>query len=160
MGISRIRQEYTAKGYYQPNEPLRLAAPERLSLQSMTGQVGDRDLPPVYSPGTAAVEGDMALAQMLQEMERGRYRWIGILATNPYDRLFLAYKVRQICPEARLTFILSSSLYTHHDLVPYLRGSLIASTYPLKLANQSWSPAPAVDKYPFGEGSPRRVSPL
>ena len=146
MGISRIRQEYTARGYYQPNEPLRLAAPERLSLQSMTGPAGDRDLMPVFSPGTAAIEGELGLSQILQELERGRYSTIGILATNAYDRLFLAYKVRQACPDARLTFVLSSSLYSHHDIVPYLRGSLVVSTYPLQLANQSWSPAPAFEK--------------
>ncbi len=140
MGISRIRQEYTARGYYQPNEPIRLAAPERLSLQSMTGRTGDRDLMPAFSPGTAAVEGEVVLSQILQELERGRYTTIGIVATNVYDQLFLAYKLRQVCPDARLTFTSSSTLYFHPDIVPYLRGSLVVSTYPLQLANQSWSP--------------------
>jgi len=144
MGISRIRREYTAKGYYRPNEPLRLASPERLSLQAMTGRTGDRDLMPVFSPGTAAVEEELVLAQILQELERGHYTTIGIVATNVYDQLFLAYKVRQVCPDARLTFTSSSSLSTHHDIVAYLRGSLVVSTYPLQLANQSRSPAPAV----------------
>ena len=72
-------------------------------------------------------------------MERLRYPWIGIAATNPHDQLFLAYKVRQVCPDARLCFTTATSLFTHHDIVPYLRGSLVASTYPLNLATQSWT---------------------
>ena len=84
----------------------------------------------------------MLLAQTLQELERGRYSVIGIIATNDYDRLFLASRVREFCPDARLSFTASTCLYTHHDMVPYLRGSLVASTYPLQLANQQWAPAP------------------
>ena len=57
----------------------------------------------------------------------------------PHDQLFLAYKVRQVCPDARLSFTAATLLFTHRDIVPYLRGSLVASTYPLNLATQSWT---------------------
>ena len=90
MNISRLREEYTARGYYQSNEPIWLSAPERLSLQAMTGKVGDRDLMPYFTPSPTAVEGDMMLTQMLQDMERSRYPWIGIFATNPHDRMPLS----------------------------------------------------------------------
>ena len=139
MNISRLREEYTARGYYQSNEPIWLSAPERLSLQAMTGKMGDRDLMPNFTPSSTAVEGDTILTQMLQEVERLRYPWIGIVATNPHDQLFLAYKVRQVCPNARLSFTAATSLFTHRDIVPYLRGSLVASTYPLYLGTQSWT---------------------
>lgn len=139
MNISRLREEYTARGYYQSHEPTWLSAPERLSLQAMTSKVGDRDLMPNFTPSPTAVEGEMILTQILQEVKRLRYPWIGFVATNPHDQLFLAYKVRQVCPSARLCFITATSLFTHRDIVPYLRGSLVASTYPLYLGTQSWT---------------------
>ena len=139
MNISRLREEYTARGYYQSNEPTWLSAPERLSLQAMTGKGGDRDLMPNFTPSPTAVEREMILTQMLQEVERLRYPWIGIVATNPHDQLFLAYKVRQVCRCARLNFMAATSLFTHRDIVPYLRGSLVTSTYPLYLGTQPWT---------------------
>ena len=148
MNISRLREEYTAQGYYRSNEPIQLSAPERLSLQAMTGKEGDLDLMPSFTPSPTAVEGEMILAQMLQEVERLRYPWIGIIATNPHDQLFLAYEVRQVCPDARLYFTTATSLFTHHDIVPYLRGSLVASTYPLYLGTQSWTVPMNRDQHP------------
>jgi len=136
MGISRIRQEYTARGYYQGKEPIRLAAPEQLSLQAMTGKPGDRDLVPVYSKGTTAVEAELELTEIFKHLEQGRYDTVGILTTNAYDALFLAYKVREACPNVRLSFTSSTSILAHHDIVPYTRGSIVASSYPPNLSNQ------------------------
>jgi len=159
LGISRMRQEYTAKGVYAAKEPLQLAAPERLSLQSLTGTSGDHDLMPIYTPGTAIVEGEMVLSQILQELERGEYTSIGIIASSDYDRIFLATKIREVCPDVRLTFTASTSLYTHHNIVPYLRGSVVVSTYPLRLANQWWTQQDSTDNNGWIERQPHVAFP-
>ena len=80
---------------------------------------------------------------MLFELERQAYEQIEIMSTSTYDRLFLVNKVRQSCPDARFLFSDSAELYAHHAIVPYLRGSLVASTYPLDLASQGWTASPA-----------------
>ncbi|MDR3633262.1 MAG: hypothetical protein P4L84_05450 [Isosphaeraceae bacterium] len=139
MKISRIREEYTARGYYRSNEPVELATPERLSLQGMAGREGDTDLMPIFTPAPTAVGGEMLLSQTLDELARRNYDWIGITSTNIHDRLFLAYKVRQVCPDARLFFTTGDALYSHHGIVAYLRGALVVSTYPQRLANQAWT---------------------
>src|SRR5208283_1446234 len=70
----------------------------------------------------------------------------GIVATNPYDRLFLAEKVRVACPDIRLYFTSASILYAHHTATPYLRGAIVASTYPLDTISQTWTASPGWGK--------------
>jgi hypothetical protein len=142
LNISQIREEYTARGFTQSNEPMKLASPDRLSPLEMVGRRGSRDLIPTVTPGPSAVAGELILSQILLELERKDYQWIGIVATNSYDGLFLAQKVRRSCPDARLFSTSSSALYTHHTSVPYLRGMLVASTYPLALGSQEWIASP------------------
>lgn len=142
LNISQIREEYASKGYLRANEPMKLQSPERLSPLEMVGVQGKHDLIPVVSPGPTATGGEMILSQILVALERGRFDWVGIVATNPYDRLFLAEKVRDSCPDVRLFFTMPTTLYTHHTAVPYLRGSIIATTYPLDPETQTWTPSP------------------
>jgi hypothetical protein len=142
LNISQIREEYATKGYLGSKEPLKLQSPERLTPLEMAGRHGDRDLVPVVTPAPSAVGGEMSLSQLLMALERGRYTWVGINATNRYDRLFLAEKVREACPNARLFFVGASTLFAHHTAVPYLRGTLVASPYPLDPDTQSWTASP------------------
>jgi hypothetical protein len=143
LNISQIREEYATKGYLGSKEPLKLQSPERLTPLEMAGRQGDRDLVPVVTPAGSAVGGEMSLSQLLMALDRGRYTWVGINATNRYDRLFLAEKVREACPNARLFFVGASTLFAHHTAVPYLRGTLVASTYPLDPDTQEWTASPA-----------------
>jgi hypothetical protein len=142
LNISQIREEYATKGFLGSKEPLKLQSPERLTPLEMAGRQGDRDLVPVVTPAPSAVGGEMSLSQLLMALERGRYTWVGINATNRYDRLFLAEKVRVACPNARLFFVGASTLFAHHTAVPYLRGALVASPYPLDPDTQAWTASP------------------
>ena len=89
LNISRIREEYAARGFTRSNEPMNLPSPDRLSPLEMVGRQGSRDLVPIVTPGPSAVEGELILSQILLELERRRYEWVGVVATNAYDRLFL-----------------------------------------------------------------------
>src|SRR5262249_49883692 len=102
------------------------------------------DLVPVVTPAPSAVSGEINLSQLLMALERGRYTWVGINATNPHDRLFLAEKVRVACPNARLLLSNASTLYSHPSLVPYLRGTVVVSSYPLDPDTQTWTASPGV----------------
>jgi|GEM_PF-2119609 len=142
LNISRIREEYAAKGYFSSNERVKLQSPDRLSPLEMAGVRGQHDLIPVVSPGPSAVGGELALSQTILALERGHFNGVGIVATNPYDRLFLAEQVRLACPNTRLYLASASTLYAHHTATPYLRGAIIASTYPLDPVSQTWTASP------------------
>jgi hypothetical protein len=142
LNISRIRDAYAAKGYFNSNEPMKLQLPDRFSPMEMAGQRGEGDLIPVVSPGPSAVGGELALSQSLLALERGRFNWAAISATNTYDRLFLAEKLRDACPDVRLCFMTASTLDVHHTATPYLRGTIVCSTYPLDPVSQTWTASP------------------
>ena len=142
LNISRIREEYAARGYFSSGEQTKLQSPDRFSPMEMAGQRGEGDLIPVVSPGPSAMGGELALSQSLLAIERGRFNWAAITATNTYDRLFLAEKVRGACPDIRLCFMTASTLDVHHTATPYLRGTIVFSTYPLDPISQTWTASP------------------
>ena len=69
LNISRIREEYAAKGYFTSGEPMKLQSPDRFSPMEMAGKRGEGDLIPVVSPGPSAVGGELALSQSLLALE-------------------------------------------------------------------------------------------
>jgi hypothetical protein len=65
---------------------------------------------------------------------------VGLLATDPRDKLYLAKLIRRYCPDVGLFTVQSDLLYTHPEYNRYLEGMIVGSTYPLFNSNQSWSP--------------------
>jgi hypothetical protein len=94
---------------------------------------------PTLAPAMTAVTSERILATMLSTLAREHYRYVVIVATDVRDKIFLATLVRQFCPETRLLFTGNDLLLSHPDYSYHLKGSLIASTYPLCPMNQLWS---------------------
>lgn len=69
-----------------------------------------------------------------------KYRYVGLLATDPRDKLYLARLIRQYCPDVALFTVQSDLLYAHPEYNRYLEGMIVGSTYPLFNSNQLWSP--------------------
>jgi hypothetical protein len=103
-----------------------------------------RETEPTLAPAMTAATSERILATMLSTLARERYRYVVIAATDVRDQIFLATLVRQFCGEIRLLFTSNDMLLSHPDYSLDLKGSLIASTYPLCPMNQHWS-------FPFQE---------
>ena len=78
----------------------------------------------------------MALTQILTTISRRRYQAVGIIASNPFDTVFLARRVRRFCPNLRIFATQADLLFARPQNVADLRGMLVASTYSLYPANQ------------------------
>ncbi len=85
-------------------------------------------------PATA----DLAMARILEKIKQEEIQAVGIVATDVQDVLFLAKQVRMYAPDVLLFTTESEVLYTHSDLVGYLRGMLVASTYPQSIRVDGW----------------------
>jgi hypothetical protein len=94
---------------------------------------------PQFSSSTESFD-ERRLETALQSLARRKIRFIGILATNDLDKLFLARRARAFCPDATLFTLESSLLFTHPDEARVATGMLVASTYPLIPLNQEWTP--------------------
>jgi hypothetical protein len=81
----------------------------------------------------------LALAQLLAAISLEEIRYVGIVATDVRDKLFLARQVRRYCPDVRLLTFESDILLADPAQNDSLRGMLVVSTYPLFNENQVWT---------------------
>jgi hypothetical protein len=99
------------------------------------------DVIPLYSNRSAAYD-ELVIVNLLATLTGEHIRYVGIVATDVEDLVFLVHEIRKACPNT-VVFTISSDLrYLHSDVNPDLVGMLVFSTYPLFSENQDWT-------YPF-----------
>ena len=96
------------------------------------------DLFPTLSERAVAA-ADRALSHILSTIFAEKIRYVGVLATDVQDKLFLLYQIRKYCPDVVLFTFESDLLYTHPEARSFLKGMLVVSPYPLFTRNQQWS---------------------
>jgi len=74
---------------------------------------------------------EIMLHEQLAEISREHIRFLGVLATDPTDLVFIVEEARKYCPGVQIFTLGSHALFSHPDLMRDLNGVLIASTYPL-----------------------------
>ncbi len=100
-----------------------------------------RDVIPLFSPlETASTE--LILREILSAIHREPIRYIGLVATDVQDQIFLVRELRKHCPNAVIFMFSGDLLYLHSEANLDFQGSLVISPYPLFNLNQYWS-------YPF-----------
>jgi hypothetical protein len=122
-----------------------------LQIQPLPSVIDDTlriDVFPTFSPRTITI-AERSLAHILSTIYAEKVRFVGIIATDIQDKLFLARQVRLFSPDVVLFTFESDILLTHPDARSYLKGMLVVSPYPLFTRNQQWS-------YPF-QGQRQRI---
>jgi hypothetical protein len=148
MHISQVRTAYARDRSLLPGGAADPVSPVSALPVPLAEQGGKRELP-LLAPGLTTSAAELVLAGILTRISREDIRYLGIVATDVRDKLFLARLVHQYCPDVQLFTTSSDLLLTHPDYRASLRGMVIGSTYPLFSRNQHWS-------YPF-EGYKRRL---
>ncbi len=135
---------------------LQKRAAERAQLDAKTGSqtelsLGNPDLPlgfdeshsrqdifPLYSASeTNSIE--LVLDGVLRTIAERRIDYVIIGATDTEDTIYLARKIRELCPNVTPIALNGDVMYLHSSVNRDLRGMLVASTYPLYPENQRWT---------------------
>jgi hypothetical protein len=95
-------------------------------------------LPPHYSPRSVASD-QIVLQNLLETIHRERVRFIGIVASDVEDRIFLAQQIRESCPDTSVFLFDADMIYLHSDFNADLLGTVVFSTYPLFATNRLWT---------------------
>jgi hypothetical protein len=95
---------------------------------------------PALSPGSTAASVELILANIMDALNREHIGTVGLLATDARDKLFLAEQMARRNGGMRLFTLESDLLYVHPDYNRYMRGMIVASTYPLFTQTQRWYP--------------------
>ncbi|HEY2292398.1 MAG TPA: hypothetical protein VGM86_17005, partial [Thermoanaerobaculia bacterium] len=107
-----------------------LQTPRRVLGLDLSGHEQEVDLVPTFSSTTTSIN-DLLVANLLQTIAREGIRYVGIVSTDPMDKLFLAEKLRQLAPDVVLFTFDNNLLYAHPDHAVELDGMLVLGSYPL-----------------------------
>ena len=99
------------------------------------------DILPPQDPKMTANVADLVLASGIETIRREKIHFVGIVASDTRDILFIARKIRESDASVTLFTFGSDILFTHPDYERYLRGMLIITPYPLFSPNQQWTGA-------------------
>jgi hypothetical protein len=99
-----------------------------------------RDIVPSLSPAMTAAADEFDTAKILETISLEDYRYVGIVATDTRDVIFLAGLIREYCPDVQLFSPTGDLLLGHPTYAPQLRGMIVASTYPMFSMAQRWDP--------------------
>jgi hypothetical protein len=135
-GLSNIRTEWEKSNSQKPDTGP-VAVPKSTLSLDLKGFRRPADLVPEFSP-ISPQSKDLVIANLLTAISRGGIRYVGILATDTRDKLFLAERIQKFAPDVVLFTFDNNLLYAHPEYSSALDGTLVLSSFPLFTANQDW----------------------
>lgn len=138
LHVSQLRSAYEKEGALKNSAP-GVAPRQSLELALESPEATTRDILPAQDARMASNIADLFLTSSVETIRREQIRFVGIVASDPRDILFLARKIRENAANVTLFTFGADILYTHPDYERYLRGMLIVTPYPLFPANQAWT---------------------
>ena len=93
---------------------------------------------------------NLILSNILATIANEDIRYVGIVATDILDVIYLTRLIRENCPDVQIILVGNDLRYTDPQFTLDFRGTIIASSYPLDARAQVWS-------YPFEGAIERRL---
>ena len=113
-----------------------------------SGRQSDR--PPALSPRMTVATDNLIISNILATIANEDIRYVGIVATDILDVIYLTRLVRENCPDVQIILVGNDLRYTDPQFSLDFRGTIVASSYPLDARAQVWS-------YPFQGAIERRL---
>src|SRR6185369_3558319 len=132
-GIAGVRNAWDQD--LRPSRPSESATKEGIKVPETTlslrlGDHGRPVLPQELSSLTWSSR-DLAIANLLATLANRKIRYVGILASDVRDAVFLVERVRRFSPGSVVFLINNNLLYTHPNLTESMSGILVISSFPL-----------------------------
>jgi len=139
LHVSQLRAAYERDEALRNPGGASRAPRHSLELALDSPDQDSRDVLRAQDPGTALNIADLVISHSIETIRREGIRFVGILASDPRDVLFLSRKIREAGASVTLFTFGTDILLTHSDYERYLRGMLVVSPYPLFPVNQAWT---------------------
>lgn len=130
--ISNVRRAYEAQR--APADPATTALLPALD-PSLDEPSEPSDIVPNISPRTA-FSNDVVLDGILDELSQRSVRFVGFVASDPSDVIFLASQTKARLPDVRLFTFGSEILLAHPRYQSDLNGMIVVAAYPLLGAHE------------------------
>ncbi|MGD0131344.1 MAG: hypothetical protein ABSE57_04825 [Bryobacteraceae bacterium] len=157
-GISRLRNAYS-------DQELKAATggQQQPSFRNLlTFRIFDAgpatDSTPVFAKNQTPLSEDAVVEAIARTLRDEQIDMAGILATDPFDALFIARYLRDACPNVRLFTLDSDLLWVRGAQDFPFTGILAITTYPLMELNQRWTNLQSPQGGPTRKLFPSRAS--
>ena len=107
------------------------------------------DVVPEFSRLTTPTK-DMALSNLLAALCGQGQGYLGLIATDTRDRIFLAERVREICPDTQLFLLDGDLLFAHPQHRDALDGAIVLSSSALFTRGLDWLEPKTPEPRSFG----------
>jgi hypothetical protein len=105
---------------------------------------------PALAPNITVASDGLILSNILTTIAHEDIRYVGIVATDILDVIYLTRLIRENCPDVQIILTGNDLRYTDPRFTLDFRGTVIVSSYPLDARAQIWS-------YPFKGSIERRL---
>ena len=137
LHVAQLRAAYEKDPALRTSSAPTRSSKRGLELSLETGDHPSKDIVPPQDGIAAAGTADLTLGDSIEAIRRERIRFVGIIASDPRDVLFLARRIREAGSDATLFTYGGDILFTHPDNFRFLRGMLVITPYPLFPGNQA-----------------------
>ncbi len=138
LHIGEVRRVYESQGLLSDGAAEAIRGSLEIRQQAEDSATV-RDIVPDQTPGQTAVSENRTLMQAMQYLQDGRFRTVGIIATDPHDAVFLARLINRYCPDATIFIIGSDLMLLDPESIADMRGVVVGATYPLFPLNHAWT---------------------
>ncbi len=160
-GVSRLRNSYeqeTSAATLTNESSTAARQPPPQTLAFDIGTPDERDAVPAFSRVQTPISQEAMLFNIASTLQRERVTYVGIMATDILDAVFLTRFLRKTAPDARIFLLDSDLLFARAELNVALEGILNVTTYPLFVRNQHWTETELKGKLPRRTAFPNRYS--
>ena len=133
MSISRLQVEQQAR--FKSVLPQTDFIERRLPIRDTS----DLDVIPPYDVDAAASISAQSLRTIFTTINQSKVSYVGIIATDSRDAVYLNRLLDIECSKVRVFTTEPSIAFLHPEDAFYLRGVVIASTYPLAEITEQWT---------------------
>jgi hypothetical protein len=138
MHVSRLKSEY-AQLFRKQDQQAGLPATATIAASGFEDAGGVAEGVPAQGGAATVAANNAVLENILSTISRERFRYVGVLATDTRDKLFLIRLIREFCPDVQVFVTQADLLLAHPDYLYHMKSVLVGSTYPLYPPGQKWS---------------------
>ncbi|MBA4188544.1 MAG: hypothetical protein C0467_11110 [Planctomycetaceae bacterium] len=138
LHVSRLKSEY-AQLFRKQDQQAGLPATATIAASGFEEAGGVAEGVPAQGGAATVAANNAVLENILSTISRERFRYVGVMATDTRDKLFLIRLIREFCPDVHVFVTQSDLLLAHPDYLYHMKGVIVGSTYPLYPPGQKWS---------------------
>jgi hypothetical protein len=137
--IAAVRSAYLNRLGSENLKKSPFSSDRHLTNLDLTSEHPSPDIPKAASLKTSPVVNELVVRRLMDDLATSPAPYVAIIATDVRDTIFLAELVKRTLPTSQLILIEPHLMFARPEVAGFLRGALVASTYPLVSMTQKWT---------------------